>query len=158
MTSRAWHLPIPLEMGRIGGALCVLTATALSGCATATPTSPVATPAPVVAPAPPDGERPAGPRVIETGIASWYGRPHHGRTTASGERFDMHAMTAAHPTLPLGTRVLVTNVSNNRSVEVRINDRGPVIRDRIIDLSYAAARALGAVADGLFTVRIAVVD
>jgi rare lipoprotein A len=70
----------------------------------------------------------------------------------------MHAFTAAHPTLPLGTRVLVTNLANGRAVEVRINDRGPVVRDRIIDLSYAAARALGAAGDGVFPVRIGVLE
>jgi rare lipoprotein A len=103
--------------------------------------------------------RDAGPRPrVQTGPASWYGEPHHGRTTASGERFDMHALTAAHRTLPLGTRVRVTHVRNGRSVEVRINDRGPAVRDRIIDLSYAAARALDAVGDGVFEVRIAILE
>ena len=77
------------------------------------------------------------------GIASWYGIGFHGRRTASGERFDMHALTAAHPTLPFGTRVLVENLGNGRSVVVRINDRGPHIAGRIIDLSHAAARAIG---------------
>jgi rare lipoprotein A len=70
----------------------------------------------------------------------------------------MNALTAAHRTLPLGSRVLVTNLRNGRSVEVRINDRGPQTPDRIIDLSYAAARALDAVGDGVFRVRIAVVQ
>lgn len=77
------------------------------------------------------------------GIASWYGLTFHGRRTASGERFDMNAMTAAHPSLPFGTRVLVQNPSNGRSVVVRVNDRGPYVPGRIIDLSHAAARALG---------------
>jgi rare lipoprotein A len=96
--------------------------------------------------------------VIETGKASWYGRFHHGKATASGERFDMNAMTAAHRTLPLGTHVRVTNLANGRSVDVRINDRGPAVADRVIDLSYAAARALGGVGDGVFSVRIRVLE
>src|SRR5205823_6298814 len=86
---------------------------------------------------------PPEPRVVQTGKASWYGDPHHGRKTASGEVFDMYALTAAHRTLPLGSRVRVTNLANGRAVDVRINDRGPTLADRIIDLSYAAARALG---------------
>jgi rare lipoprotein A len=101
---------------------------------------------------------PAGPHVVQTGAASWYGQAHHGTTTASGEAFDMYALTAAHRSLPLGTRVRVTNVANGRAVEVRINDRGPAIPGRIIDLSYGAARALGAVGDGVFRVRIAVLE
>jgi rare lipoprotein A len=70
----------------------------------------------------------------------------------------MHALTAAHPSLPLGTRVLVTNVKNDRSVEVRINDRGPFVRGRILDLSYAAAQALGALSDGAFRVKLRVLE
>ena len=79
----------------------------------------------------------------ERGLASWYGPGFHGRRTASGARFDMHALTAAHPSLPFGTRVEVRNLATGRSVEVRINDRGPHLRQRIIDLSQAAARAIG---------------
>src|SRR5207344_2364858 len=97
--------------------------------------------------APPPGPKVA-PRPSETGTASWYGKAHHGQPTASGETYDMHALTAAHRSLPLGTRVLVTNVKNDRSVEVRINDRGPFVRGRILDLSYAAAQQLGALTDG----------
>ena len=78
----------------------------------------------------------------EEGIASWYGRPYDGRPTASGEIYNMYAMTAAHRTLPFGTRVRVVDLENNRSVVVRINDRGPFVEGRIIDLSYAAAQAL----------------
>ena len=80
---------------------------------------------------------------LETGIASWYGGRFHGRKTASGEAFDMHALTAAHPKLPFGSWVRVRNLVNGRSVDVRINDRGPYVKRRIIDLSRAAARALG---------------
>lgn len=81
----------------------------------------------------------------ESGIASNYGRGdgYHGRKTASGERFNTNAMTAAHKTLPFGTRVTVTNQRNGRSVSVRISDRGPFVRGRIIDLSFAAASAIG---------------
>ncbi|WGS50100.1 septal ring lytic transglycosylase RlpA family protein [Paraburkholderia sp. D15] len=78
----------------------------------------------------------------QTGRASWYGRGFHGRRTANGERYDMHAMTAAHRTLPLGSYVRVTNPATSRSVVVRINDRGPYARGRVIDLSMAAASAL----------------
>jgi len=94
---------------------------------------------------------------VETGIASWYGDEFHGKKTSSQEVFDMHDLTAAHPTLPFGTTVLVTNLENGRSVTVRINDRGPFVRDRIIDLSYAAARMLGMIGPGTVRVRIEVV-
>jgi rare lipoprotein A len=93
----------------------------------------------------------------ERGQATWYGRPHHGRATASGETYDMRALTAAHRTLPFGTRVLVTRIDTGRSVEVRINDRGPWVDGRIIDLSYAAAQQIGAVGAGIVTVRVRVV-
>jgi len=95
---------------------------------------------------------------LQSGQASWYGKPHNGRRTASGEVYDMRQLTAAHPNLPLGTRVLVTNLNNGRSVEVRVNDRGPTIRGRIIDLSYAAAQRLGAVARGTVPVTLRVVS
>ncbi len=91
------------------------------------------------------------------GIASWYGPRFQGRTTASGERFDQNALTAAeHATLELGTRVRVTNLRNGRNVVVRINDRGPAYRDRILDLSRAAAVALGMIRPGKVPVRIEV--
>jgi rare lipoprotein A len=96
--------------------------------------------------------------LVQTGQASWYGEPHHGQRTASGEIYDMRQFTAAHRTLPLGTRLVVTNLRNGRSVEVRVNDRGPVAAGRIIDLSYAAALELGAVSDGIFPVRLRVVS
>lgn len=92
------------------------------------------------------------------GTASWYGAFHHGRRTASGEIFDMHALTAAHRTLPLGTRVRVTNLLNGKSVEVRVNDRGPVIRSRIIDVSRGVAMALDGFAAGVFPVQLVVLD
>ncbi len=90
----------------------------------------------------------------EVGEASWYGQRHQGQRTASGERYDRFAMTAAHPDLSFGTRVRVKNLENGKSVVVRINDRGPFVRGRIIDLSYAAARTLGMTADGVARVRI----
>ncbi|HEX2440612.1 MAG TPA: septal ring lytic transglycosylase RlpA family protein [Methylomirabilota bacterium] len=92
----------------------------------------------------------------ETGRASWYGEAHQGRPTASGELFDKNALTAAHPSLPFGTRLRVVNLDNDRAVEVRVNDRGPTVAGRIIDLSYAAARALGAVSAGIIPVRVTV--
>jgi len=89
-----------------------------------------------------------------TGTASWYGTKFHGRKTANGERYDMHAMSAAHKTLPMPTMVRVTNLNNGRSVVVRVNDRGPFVKNRIIDLSYAAARALGYDNEGTAPVRV----
>jgi rare lipoprotein A len=93
----------------------------------------------------------------ETGNASWYGKAHHGQRTASGERFDMHALTAAHRTLPFGTIVRVTDLRSRRIVNVRINDRGPLRHDRIIDLSYEAAKKLGIIERGTARVEITVV-
>jgi rare lipoprotein A len=79
----------------------------------------------------------------EEGIASWYGHPYHGRRAASGEIYNMYAMTAAHRTLPFGTEVRVHDLEDGHAVDVRINDRGPFVKGRIIDLSYAAAQAIG---------------
>lgn len=90
----------------------------------------------------------------QSGIASWYGSDFHGRMTSSGESYDMHAMTAAHKTLPLGVHVKVSNLSNGREAVVRINDRGPFIAGRIIDLSYLAAKRVGIVEAGTAPVRI----
>lgn len=98
------------------------------------------------------------PARVQTGMASWYGGELHGSRTASGERFNKNALTAAHRTLPLGTRVRVTNTRNGKSVIVRINDRGPFgKRKRIIDVSEAAARRLGMIDAGIVPVRIEVV-
>ncbi|MGE5326968.1 MAG: septal ring lytic transglycosylase RlpA family protein [Deltaproteobacteria bacterium] len=88
----------------------------------------------------------------EEGIASWYGHPFHGRPTASGEIYSMYAMTAAHRTLPFGTQVRVHDLDNGKSVDVRINDRGPFVEGRIIDLSYSAAQAMGM--NGIAHVRL----
>ncbi len=90
----------------------------------------------------------------QRGLASWYGQKFHGRHTSSGEIYNMHAMTAAHKTLPLGTWVQVTNLSNGKKVTVRVNDRGPFVRGRIIDLSFAAAKKLGMVGPGTAPVEI----
>jgi len=91
---------------------------------------------------------------VERGIASWYGPGFHGKFTASGERYDMDAMTAAHRTLPFGTVVEVHNLENGRSTRVKINDRGPFVKNRILDLSRAAARALGIYGPGTAMVEI----
>lgn len=93
----------------------------------------------------------------EKGMASWYGNPYHGRKTASGERYDMYQMTAAHQTLPFGTVVRVTNLENGEKVEVRINDRGPFKKGRIIDLSYASAKKLDMIGPGVVKVKVVVV-
>ena len=90
----------------------------------------------------------------EFGRASWYGRDFHGRRTSNGEIYDMYAMTAAHKTLPLGTRVSVRHLENGRRIDVRINDRGPFVRGRVIDLSYAAAKKLGIVGPGTAAVEV----
>ena len=94
------------------------------------------------------------PKAYQVGTASWYGEQFQGKQTASGEPFDMRDFTAAHPSLPLGTFVKVTNLRNGKVVVVRINDRGPVVDGRIIDLSYNAARSLGFKELGLQTVRL----
>jgi rare lipoprotein A len=90
----------------------------------------------------------------QTGVASWYGRRFHGQKTSSGEPYDMYAMTAAHPTLPIPSYARVTNLANGRSVVVRINDRGPFHSDRIIDLSYTAAYKLGFASAGSARVQV----
>ncbi len=94
------------------------------------------------------------PNYDRTGVASWYGPAFHGRPTANGERFDMNGVTAAHPTLPLPSRVRVTNLENGRQLELRVNDRGPFVNGRIIDLSRRAAQLLGFKRQGLTKVRV----
>lgn len=91
------------------------------------------------------------------GVASYYGEQFHGKQTASGQTFNQHALTAAHPTLPFGTKIRVTNIANNNSVVVTVNDRGPYAKDRIIDLSYEAARILGYVQRGLTYVKLEII-
>lgn len=90
----------------------------------------------------------------QKGIASWYGKQFHGRKTSNGETYDMYGVTAAHKTLPLGTWVKVRNLENGRSAELRINDRGPFVRGRVIDLSYGAAKKLGVVGPGTAKVEV----
>jgi rare lipoprotein A len=122
----------------------LLLALGVAACST-TPPAPEPAPAPVA----------EQPSFTQTGIASWYGRAHHGKTTAQGEPFDMTKLTAAHRTLPLDTTVRVTNLANRKTVKVRINDRGPYVAGRVIDLSARAAKEL-AIADGITRVRIEV--
>ncbi len=114
-----------------------------------------APPPPIPIPATAEDVRPVFSQV---GYASWYGPRFHGNETADGERFDMNALTAAHRTLPFNSYVRVTNLANNVSVIVRINDRGPYARNRIIDLSAAAARELGITDGGTARVRLELVD
>jgi rare lipoprotein A len=95
---------------------------------------------------------------VETGTASWYGPGFHGNRTSSGEVYTAAEMTAAHQTLPLGTRVVVTNLENGRSIEVRINDRGPFAKGRILDLSHAAAQEIGLIDNGTARVRVESID
>jgi rare lipoprotein A len=109
----------------------------------------IARTAPSAAPAPA-----AKPAFQETGLASWYGRPYHGRQTASGEIYNMNQLTAAHRTLPFGTRVTVTNLENGKSVDLTINDRGPFIKGRVIDVSRQGARILGFERRGIVRVRV----
>ena len=105
----------------------------------------------------PKGQADLDVSVKEWGIASWYGEDFHGWLTANGEIYDMEALTAAHRTLPLGTWVLVTNVENGRQVRVRINDRGPYLYGRVLDLSLAGARVLDMVDSGVAAVQVEVV-
>lgn len=101
------------------------------------------------------GETPISPGSFrQTGVASYYATEFNGRKTASGERYNMNDLTAAHPTLPFGIRVRVTNLSNDQSVVVRINDRGPFKKSRIIDVSYGAAEKIGLIAGGSAKVRV----
>jgi len=123
---------------------------ALSACAPAV--------APVVSP-PPSSLPPAAPKAeqptfAETGAASWYGKSLQGKLTASGERFNPRAMTAAHPSLPFGTVIRVTSLETGQTVRVRVNDRGPFTQGRIIDLSAAAAERLGITRSGNTDVRL----
>jgi len=135
----------------IGGALLPLL---LSGCTRLigrkeTPPPPVVTPqAKEAAP------KPEGPQVEQVGEASWYGPAHQGEETASGDTFDQDKLTAAHPTLPLGTKAVVTNLETGKSVAVTINDRGPSVKGRKIDLSRAAAQKIGMAKQGVAQVKI----
>lgn len=121
----------------------------ISGCAERAP-----------APATPDTRTPIQDksRFSQQGKASFYARMHHGQRTANGERHNQNAMVAAHRSLPFGTQVRVTNLSNGKQVTVRINDRGPFVRGRIIDLSRAAAERIGMIDQGIVGVRIETIE
>jgi peptidoglycan lytic transglycosylase len=106
---------------------------------------------------PPQSQAPSN-GVSQTGIASWYGPGFHGKATASGEVYNQNELTAAHQTLPLGTRVMVTNLENGSATEVLVNDRGPFAKGRIIDLSYAAAQSINMIGPGTALVRLDVID
>jgi len=101
---------------------------------------------------------PARVGFVEMGVASWYGHPYHGRRTSNGETYDMEQLTAAHLQLPFNTVVRVTNLATDLSVDVRVNDRGPFSKDRIVDLSRAAARQIGMIGDGTAMVRLEVME
>ncbi len=113
----------------------------LSGCARKHRVTAASAPAPQI-------------RSEETGLASWYGHPYHGRAASNGEIYDMEKLTAAHRTLPFGTWVHVTNLANSKSVDVRIIDRGPFVNGRVIDLSHAAAQAIDLIGPGVAEVRL----
>ena len=132
------------------------------GCAKKKPPQIPVAPAPRTAPAAPSprAARPAPAAPVgtaEVGIASWYGHPYHGRHAANGEIYDMEKLTAAHRTLPFETWVRVRNTTNNKTIEVRINDRGPFVDGRIIDLSHAAAEAIDLIRPGIAKVRVEVI-
>ncbi len=97
------------------------------------------------------------PREPQYGVASWYGPDFHGKATSSGEVYDMYQLTCAHNTLPLGTMVMVTNLENGKSLELKVNDRGPFVKERIVDVSYAAARMLGMWEKGTASVKVEVI-
>jgi rare lipoprotein A len=157
--------------GRFPGILAsIAVAFALSGCASRRPAAnpPAATPEsepPAIQPQPsrpPAATHSTVPPAVpgeytEQGVASWYGVPFNGRRTSNGEIYDMHQLTAAHRTLPFNAVVRVTNLSNGKQVNVRVNDRGPFVANRIIDLSYSAAEAIGMVGPGTAEVRLDVV-
>lgn len=117
-----------------------------------------APPAAAGAPVPSASTIPAVIDTGETGIASWYGHPYHGRASASGEIYDMEQMTAAHRTLPFGTMVRVHDLDNQKTVDVRINDRGPFVDGRIIDLSHAAARSIEMIGPGIARVQLEILS
>ena len=140
----------PRQTHTVVAGACALALVAAGCASTARPGRRASAPAARTAPAA------ARPGEVEEGLASWYGEPYHGRPTASGPRYDMWAMTAAHRTLPFGTVVRVTNLDSKRQAEVTINDRGPFVAGRILDLSRRAAEALGAIGPGVIPVRLEV--
>lgn len=138
----------------------VVVAALASGCAGPRRSAPPPGVAETVPSLPPDPGDPGADQVpdVEVGVASFYGRAHHGRLTASGVPFDMHAMTAAHRSHPFGSRLRVTELESGKSVDVKVNDRGPFVKGRVVDVSYAAAQALGFVRRGVARVRVERVD
>ena len=156
---KALFCPAP-AMKRLLIMIAVLACTGMAvlpgmGCSSSVRLPPAAATAEAPRPKP---SRSAEKKVLarEKGIASWYGGKFHGRKTASGERYDMNKLTAAHKTLPFGTRVRVTNLDTGHKVVVRINDRGPFMRGRIIDLSHAAARKVNMIQAGTARVLVEV--
>ena len=151
-------------------ALSALAIVAAAGCAHRTTVA--RQPAPAPQPLPPPGlpSQPSGPPPVterqpavagvytEEGVASWYGNPFDGRRTSNGEIYDMHQFTAAHRTLPFGAVLRVTNLSNGMQTQVRINDRGPFVANRVIDLSLSAAQAIGMVGPGTAHVRLEMIS
>ena len=136
----------------IGAAMLLLL---LPGCALLAGREESPSPPPVMPQAKEEVSKPEGPKVEQVGEASWYGPAQNGKGTASGETFDQNALTAAHPTLPLGTKAVVTNLETGQSVAVTINDRGPYVKGRKIDLSRAAAQRIGMTKKGVTRVKIA---
>lgn len=135
------HMPRVRPARWLAGAICALALLVLAGCGS-TPKS--------------GGAAASGHS--ESGQASYYGNEFHGRKTANGERFDQGKLTAAHRTLPFGTRVKVTNTQNGKSVIVRVNDRGPFVKGRVIDLSSSAFKSLASLNAGVVPVRLQVID
>jgi rare lipoprotein A len=144
-----WRLAVVLAISVVAAAGC--------GHRTYTtqPPAPTPQPSPSSRQPPPTERQPVVPgEYVEEGVASWYGIPFDGHRTSNGEIYDMHAFTAAHRTLPFGAVVRVTNLRNGQQTEVRINDRGPFVANRIIDLSFSAAQAIGMVGTGTAPVRL----
>lgn len=159
--SRTIFLPALLILGLTTFSGCTTVLTSTPPPKTASPAKPAAKAGRIPATQKPyqiDGKTyyplPSSEGYCETGIASWYGNPFHGRKTSNGETYNMYDWTVAHKTLPMNTRLLVENLGNGRSTTVRVNDRGPFVGTRIIDLSYNVARDLGIMKEGTGKVRI----
>lgn len=153
----------PTDGVRLFGTGLLLAVALIAACAgrEAVPVPPAdvaPSPAPISAPVMVSSKQMQVANYRETGIASWYGRELQGKQTANGEIFDMYGLSAAHRTLPLGTVVHVTNLDNFKSITVRINDRGPFLKGRFLDLSYGAAKELDFVSQGTARVRIETVE
>jgi rare lipoprotein A len=156
MTIAGTHKRGTSRRGSLLAALALL-ASALAACSGPAPTPPSAAatlPPPTLPPEPPNLYPGVVPSYTQVGFASWYGRRFHKKPTASGEQYDMNDFTAAHPSLPLDTVARVTNLTNDHTVVVRINDRGPFAKGRVIDVSRGAAKTLGMTEAGVVLVRI----